>query len=367
MKKILCILLIVALAAFCLYYLGNVISLAPLVQYEKALTPSPSPIYGNTMSVTLAPDAPTAVPVLKNGSTGESVLTAQRRLAELGYYTGGIDGQYGPGTASAVKQFQAQHGLDADGKIGIATSALLFSAEAQPIITAPPTPVPTATPLPTEAPTAVLLEETVSLDVPYVSGNGMPLLVNRTNPLPQGYTPYDLVCLNDVCEPEIVKIKYDNTYAEREAAMALMVMLRGAVAQGITNWQISAAYRDEAYQQQLFDNQVDTYMRDNGLSRASAISATRKTVADPGTSEHHIGTCFDITVPGKSFKGTKQADWLAANCWQYGFILRYAEDKESITGFLAEAWHFRWVGTEHSIPMRDENLCLEEYIMKYGR
>ena len=57
---------------------------------------------------------------------------------------------------------------------------------------------------------------------------------------------------------------------------------------------------------------------------------------------------------------------MAEHCWEYGFILRYTEEKEAITGFIAEAWHFRYVGVEHSLIMRDENLCLEEYIEKYG-
>ena len=106
-------------------------------------------------------------------------------------------------------------------------------------------------------------------------------------------------------------------------------------------------------------------MKENGMSRSKARSATRKTVADPGTSEHHLGTCFDITVPGTTFAGTEQARWLGEHCWDYGFILRYTKDKEKITGFLAEAWHFRYVGEEHARIMRDENLCLEEYLEKY--
>ena len=68
-----------------------------------------------------------------------------------------------------------------------------------------------------------------------------------------------------------------------------------------------------------------------------------------------------------SFKGTKQSNWISQHCWEYGFILRYTEEKEAITGFSAESWHFRYVGEEHSLKMRDENLCLEEYIEKYGK
>jgi LAS superfamily LD-carboxypeptidase LdcB len=106
---------------------------------------------------------------------------------------------------------------------------------------------------------------------------------------------------------------------------------------------------------------VAAYVAD-GKKRADAISATKLTVADPGASEHHTGLAFDITVPGTTFKGTDQEKWLAANCWEYGFIIRYQEDKQKITGYIAESWHIRYVGLPHSTVIRDHNWCLEEYL-----
>ena len=144
---------------------------------------------------------------------------------------------------------------------------------------------------------------------------------------------------------------------------ALIEMLEAAKTDGIVNWQVSAAYRSVKDQQAIFDASVKSYMNNNGMSRTNAISATRKTVADPGTSEHHTGLAFDMTVPNtESFISTKQCKWLHEHCWDYGFIVRYQKDKEDITGFLAEAWHIRYVGTAHSTVMRDKNLCLEEYL-----
>ena len=82
-----------------------------------------------------------------------------------------------------------------------------------------------------------------------------------------------------------------------------------------------------------------------------------------GCSEHHTGLAFDMTVPGTSaFVGTKQCTWLHANCWDYGFIIRYTDDKQDITGFMGEEWHIRYVGKEHSLNMKDSGLCLEEYL-----
>ena len=107
---------------------------------------------------------------------------------------------------------------------------------------------------------------------------------------------------------------------------------------------------------------VKEYMNKNGLSRSKAESAARLTVADPGTSEHHTGLAFDVTVPGETFKFTKQCQWLHEHCWEYGFIIRYTDDKQDITGFLGEEWHIRYVGTEHSMNMKNSGLCLEEYL-----
>ena len=86
-------------------------------------------------------------------------------------------------------------------------------------------------------------------------------------------------------------------------------------------------------------------------------------MADPGASEHHTGLAFDMTVPNTSmFLGTPQCAWLHEHCWEYGFILRYTDEKQQITGFAGEAWHIRYVGTEHSLAMQQSGQCLEEYL-----
>lgn len=329
----------------------RVARLVDLTHVEMSLTPTPEPVYGNVMVVTIDPNAPTPAPVIRHGAQGEQVKNLQARLQTLGYYDGAIDGQFGGGTRSAVILFQQQHGLQPDGIVGAETSAILFSADAHPIILTP-TPAPTATPEP-------------SSEIPGITADGMPILVNRQHHLPDDYQTVELVNMAKYCNKNIVKIKANGIEGERVAVDALMELFQAAIDDGIGNWQVSAGWRSVSYQQQLFDNQVYEYMQD-GFSRKNAESATSKTVADPGSSEHHLGLAFDITVPGVSFKGTKQANWIAEHCWEYGFILRYTEEKEDITGFIAEPWHFRYVGVEHALIMRDENLCLEEYLEKYG-
>lgn len=386
------------------------------LQTELAATPTPTANVSSALLVTIDPNntpAPTPV-LLKNGVKGDEVMRLQTRLKELGYYTGELDGQYGEGTAESVRLFQQQHGLTADGLAGENTLNALYATAAQTYV---PTQEPTVTPsflkkgADGESVRAMqqrlkelgyyngsadgdfgggteeavrLFQSQNGLDVdgiaaqktfallysddakqvtvtPTPDPDQMPLLVNKVHPVEQSYKPGDLVKLKNVLPSSLVTVKGSDIQGDRTAVQALQTMLEAAVSDGVSGWQVSAGYRSYDYQQTLFDNQVAKY-RAEGFSRERAISATRNTVADPGTSEHHTGLAFDITVAGVSFKGTEQQKWLHKHCWEYGFIIRYQEDKEKITGFIAECWHIRYVGLPHSITMRDKNLCLEEYL-----
>ena len=179
--------------------------------------------------------------------------------------------------------------------------------------------------------------------------------------LPDDYQPQQLVNMRDYCDSSIVSIKGSEIEGEQIAVDALLAMLMQAQSEGLTSWQISAGYRSVAYQQKLFDDKVYSY-RQQGMTGAQARSAARKLVADPGCSEHHTGLAFDITVPGTSFGGTKQAKWLEEHCWEWGFILRYPADKTAITGITNEPWHFRYVGVDAAMEMHETGECLEEYV-----
>ena len=67
-------------------------------------------------------------------------------------------------------------------------------------------------------------------------------------------------------------------------------------------------------------------------------------------------------MPGEYFADTAQYLWLNAHCWDYGFIMRYTDDKQDITGITGEEWHVRYVGVEHSQKMQELGYCLEEYV-----
>ena len=412
---ILCV-IIVALSVLAFNLLQYTKETYNTLEIQKNATPSPTANVSSVLDVTLNPHhtpAPTVF-LLKIGVTGDSVKQVQERLKQLGYYQGAIDGQYGQGTADAVILFQNQHELGADGIVGDATKSKVFSEQAQKFI---PTPTPSQTPGAynkgdrgegvkemqsklkelgyyqgsidgdfgggTEEAVrlfqsqsnlevdGIAAKNTLSLlfsdnakqvsVTPTPDPSAMPLLVNLKHPVGSDYRPNDLVILRNVVPSSVAYIKGGEIQGTRQAVDALITMFEAAAEDGITGFQISSGYRSYAYQQSLFDNKVADYMAE-GFSKKNAISATSKTVAIPGSSEHHTGLAFDVTVAGTTFKGTKQEKWMAKNCWDYGYIVRFTEDKEDITGIIAEAWHFRYVGLEHSIKMRDANLCLEEYV-----
>ena len=297
-------------------------------------TPTPAPTSTPAPKNTPVPTQETAR-TLKKGMSGEDVKKLQQALIDLGYLNDKADGAFGSNTHSAVVMFQAVNGLSADGLAGKKTQDVLYSGSALSADQAP--------------------------EMDYL------ILVNRENKLDKTYAPTDLVNIADVIPSSVLKVKYKNTKANRTAAEALGRMLEDAIEDGIGNWQVSSAYRGYKDQQALVDQSVAKYQKNNpSWSKDRCLSATYQTVAPAGTSEHMTGLAFDITVPGVSFSGTEQQKWLHKHCYEYGFIVRFTEDKQAKTGFLAESWHFRYVGTEAAQVMTFNNWCLEEYVEKMG-
>lgn len=313
-------------------------------QTEAAITPVPTAtvrpisVTPDPNRVTPTPPPPTATPtatptpsLLGSGSQGQMVADLQTRLQALGYYAGKIDGDYGSGTKAAVQAFQQINNLDADGIAGQKTLAVLYSENA----VAKPGPV-----------------DTLEGDIP--------LLVNKWNPLPAAFEPADLVTVKELAG-NIMTYERDSIQAVREATEALIRMIQAAEADGISPWKLREAYRTVADQQRIFNNRVKSY-EEAGNTHSQALSITRREVADPGASEHHTGLAFDLNVPGQTFLDTAQYLWLKRNCWDYGFIMRYTDEKDDITGITGEEWHVRYVGVEHAQKMRDLDYCLEEYV-----
>ena len=291
-----------------------------------------------TPAVTHTPAELQAQGIFTVGASGDEVTRLQQRLKDLGYLNGKVDGKYGGGTKRAVISFQRRNGLKTDGVAGETTLAKLYADDA---VAAP--------------------ENTEPVDV--LAGE-VPMLVTADHPVDEYFVPADLVNLKDVLDKKLVTIKYKKTQGVRTAVEALQTMLEAAKEDKITKWQISAGYRTWDDQVKLLNAKISSYRKKNkDWSSSKARRAALKSVAEPGCSEHHLGLAFDINVKGaKTFSSTKQYKWLKENCWDYGFIMRYTKEKEKITGFIAEAWHIRYVGVNHAKYMQEHDLCLEEYI-----
>lgn len=179
------------------------------------------------------------------------------------------------------------------------------------------------------------------------------VLVNKEYALPEDYEPSDLVY------PDVrftFSEKIEKRMMRSEAAAALEKMFAGAEEDGIYLAGVSA-YRSHSTQTSLFNR----YVKKDGLEKAKTYSAV------PGHSEHETGLAIDVSgSDGKCaaedcFGGTKEAEWLAKHAPEYGFIIRYPEGKEDITGYKYEPWHLRYVGTEISSDIAERGITLEEY------
>ncbi|MBQ1186898.1 MAG: M15 family metallopeptidase [Clostridia bacterium] len=153
---------------------------------------------------------------------------------------------------------------------------------------------------------------------------------------------------------------------DARAIEPLHALCADAKAAGI-NLTIISAYRTNEFQTNNFERKVNNVMAaDPSLTREEAEAKAATVVARPGTSEHQVGLAVDFNSVEDSFKNTKEYAWLVENCTKYGFILRYTEEKQDITGIIPEPWHYRYVGVEAAKIMKEENLCLEEFIEKYN-
>lgn len=167
-------------------------------------------------------------------------------------------------------------------------------------------------------------------------------LVNFENPVPADY--------------ETDPVQVGEYYVDSTCYAALEQLKKGCEAAGYT-FNLNSAYRDKAEQQQIWDERRQALMeKGHSLQEADEIIAQQVTV--PGYSEHQLGLAVDIRYEHGLY------EWLAKHSWEYGFILRFPEGKEEITGIDYEPWHFRYVGKEMAKAVFESGLCLEEYLEK---
>ena len=194
-------------------------------------------------------------------------------------------------------------------------------------------------------------------------------LLNKQKPVDNDFVPKNLVVIP---EKYLHSDKYGKGIKLYSTTMqALEAMLKDMSSLGISDVLVQSAYRDYEYQNRLFENYVQEEMN-KGLTEDEAREKANKYSAKPEFSEHRTGLCVDFTtdsiygVVDDVFESTEAFTWLKANAWKYGFVLRYPEDKTTITGYNYESWHYRFVGFEVASIMHQTGLCYEEYLEIFG-
>ena len=174
-------------------------------------------------------------------------------------------------------------------------------------------------------------------------------LVNKTHPIPDDW------------EVELVEVA-DEKYVDARIADQFMQMIEDCRAAGYDDVFVNQAYRSHETQQEIWDQFLDEYLAE-GYSEEEAEALTGESVAIPGTSEHELGLAADICSINfdEEYNGPIQT-WLRENGHKYGFIQRYPEGKEDVTGTKNENWHFRYVGVEAATEMYESGQVLEEYL-----
>ena len=174
------------------------------------------------------------------------------------------------------------------------------------------------------------------------------MLVNKYYHLSEDYVPSDLVDISN-------QYYYGENHRIRSVVYdAFIDMWNQAQKDGIYLI-INSSYRTYAEQQQVYDSYKDS----RGTTYADSIAAR------PGYSEHQTGLAIDIFsteyTTTANFKGSPAHEWLVNNAYQYGFIQRYEEDTEDLTGFSEEAWHWRYVGVEVATYLHEHDITFDEY------
>ena len=197
----------------------------------------------------------------------------------------------------------------------------------------------------------------IGLDYPFYTNtkvsnllNSINIITNKYIYLPSSYIPNNLKEIDN-------KYALSDKYLVDEACNAFNDMAHSALSDGL-HIRVISAYRSYDYQKNLYDN----YVKKDGIEKADLYSAR------PGFSEHQTGLVIDIDntiVNYEEFHTTKEYEWMINNSYKYGFILRYPKDKEDITGYNYESWHYRYVGKDIAKYIYQNNITFDEYYVMF--
>ncbi|MDD4706476.1 MAG: M15 family metallopeptidase [Bacilli bacterium] len=176
------------------------------------------------------------------------------------------------------------------------------------------------------------------------------MLVNKYYYLGEDYEPEDITAISPT-------YAYEGNKINEEVLAAFKNLAEEAKISGYTIL-INSSYRDYNSQKEVWESRKALY----GTRQADAFAARA------GFSEHQTGYAIDVADfydINDKFGETESFLWMKNNCYNYGFILRYPEDKEEITGYSYEPWHYRYVGIEVAKEIKNLNITFDEYYAYY--
>lgn len=176
---------------------------------------------------------------------------------------------------------------------------------------------------------------------------GSLILVNKFYRLDNTYNSDNMVKVSNMYSYGTNQKVTDETFD------AFLKMFKDAKKENLTLI-INSSYRSYEDQEKLFNQ----YRNSKGITEADRIAAR------PGHSEHQTGMAIDIQTYGSSastFENFDEFKWLQDNAHKYGFILRYPKNKEYLTGYEYESWHYRYVGIEAATYIHENNITFDEY------
>lgn len=185
-------------------------------------------------------------------------------------------------------------------------------------------------------------------DSPYL--NQIYLLSNKYISMPSNYVPDQLESISTSCARSGMQLV-------KEAKEAFEILCQDAKKDGYTIRAMSS-YRSYDYQVNLYNR----YVEQDGKEEADTYSARA------GFSEHQTGLVVDVDnrkIDYTEFESTKEFTWMQENAHRYGFILRYPEGKENITGYQYESWHYRYVGEEIATYIHENKITFDEYYVRF--
>ena len=200
---------------------------------------------------------------------------------------------------------------------------------------------------------SAIVSSALNAAAPQHDPNGLLFLVNRQYTVSEAYEPADLE-MSDV-PGQVHRLR-------PEAAAALREMFQACKEETGCQLLSISGYRSYAKQSGIYTRKLRSVKKDEAKAQ--------EYVAPPGASEHQTGMAMDVGQKHKvnleiSFGDTEGGKWCRENCWRFGFILRYDEPWEEITGYKYEPWHFRYVGKEYARQIHEANVPLETWLIDH--